>query len=114
VAAFIDIENPGMAYATKYAHVMAVTTPLGIATRDHGASYFAQMTGGPVVKVENANFREAVKRLLEILSRAYQIGFVTQNSAMDGRLHKLAAKLADPNQASHMQLGYRKGYWAKP
>jgi VWFA-related protein len=114
VAAFVDVEDPRMAYATTYAHVMTVTTPLGIATRDHGASYYAQMTGGPVIKVEKDNYREAVKRLLESLSRAYQIGFVPQTSAMDGSFHKIAVRVADSNQANHAQLSYRKGYWAKP
>ncbi len=114
VAAFLDVENLGMAYAASYAHVVMVTTPMGITTRDHGAIYYAEQTGGPVVKVEKDTYTAAVKRLLETLSSVYQIGFVPPSSAVDGKCHKLTVKLTTSDKAGHVLLSYRKGYRAIP
>lgn len=111
-AAFVDLENPGMAYAASYAHVMTVGTPLGITTRDHGASYFAKMTGGPVIQVKNQDYLAAIQHLLRIVSDSYQMGFVPPQSEIDGKFHKVTVLLTKPDLKDKAQVNCRQGYWA--
>lgn len=112
VAAFVDSQNPGIAIANKLFHTVRFGTPLRLAYRDRGASYFAQQTGGPVVTVRDGEYVEAVRSLLRMFSSSYLIGFQPAERDMDGKYHKLPISVNRNDLRGRVRIVSRQGYWA--
>jgi VWFA-related protein len=112
IAAFVDNQNPGIAIANKLFHTVRFGTPLRLAYRDRGASYFAQQTGGPVVTVRDGGYVEAVRSLLRTFSSSYLIGFQPSERDRDGKYHKLSISVKRPDLQGKIRILSRQGYWA--
>lgn len=112
VAAFVDVENPGIAIANTNVHVMRTITPMRFGVRDRGASYFANQTGGPVVRVRNRDYRAAMETLLRSLSLSYLVGFAPPEEALDSKFHKLSVSVKRTDLKGRVKVLCRAGYWA--
>ena len=112
VAAFVDNQNPGIVIANKLFHTVRAGTPLRLALRDRGASYFAIQTGGPLVTVRDGDYVKAVASLLRTFSSEYLIGFQPPERDLDGKYHKLSVSITRKDLQGKVKIVSRQGFWA--
>lgn len=115
VAAFIDAKHSGVVIARTNLHVMRSITPMRLVIRDRCVSYFAEETGGPVVRVRNGDYLSAMRQLLERMSDIYVVGFTPPEEELDGSYHRLEIAIRRDSGMVRVRrkVTYRKGYWAE-
>jgi hypothetical protein len=85
-----------------------LTTAMGLAELERQAGFraMAEDTGGEAV-VNTNNFSGNYRRIVELNSAFYVLGYVPQATAVDGRFHRIAVKVKRPGLSVRTKSGYR-------
>jgi|GEM_PF-6988387 len=111
----IDLETPFGKYITALRGI-AVGTGIGhFLVKDKFFDYFADLTGGLVVKDDTGNPERAVQEIttfFERVRRSYILGFEPKGERSKGRLVKIKVELSSQARKKNegVQLRYRRGY----
>jgi len=86
----------------------------GMSTK--GADYFAEQTGGEVIRVDKPEaHRAGLERIIGDLSSRYTLGFeLGADEPDDGRLHRLEVKIKNPDKSGNprtLEVVARRGYF---
>jgi Ca-activated chloride channel homolog len=81
-----------------------------------GRSWLSELTdasGGRTIAADN---RRQIPEIAAVVSREmrsqYVLGYLPPNNVHDGKWHKVAVKVVQPSQATHLTLHYKEGYRA--
>jgi Ca-activated chloride channel homolog len=81
-----------------------------------GRNWLSELTdasGGRTIAADN---RRQIPEIAAVVSREmrsqYVLGYLPPNTVHDGKWHKVAVKVTQPSQATHLMVHYKEGYRA--
>lgn len=105
------------AFATGLKAMAGALGKAHYSSRAHeNVAFYSRRTGGEVVNVDDDEFGEALERVVGNLAARYGLGFVPEDSRLDGRFHRLKVKVEVPERlgkAVKVEVRARQGYFAR-
>jgi VWFA-related protein len=83
--------------------------------QDDVLSYICEQTGGEVVHIRGTDYSDALERVIKNVAQRYSMGFVPDNTVVDGSFHKLSVtvRIAAGNHRP-LEVRARQGYYLAP
>jgi VWFA-related protein len=84
---------------------------------DDALNYVCEQTGGEVVHIRGTDYSDALERVIKNAAQRYSMGFVPDNTVMDGSFHKLSVTVRIPKTARNhrpLEVRARQGYYLAP
>lgn len=81
--------------------------------QDDVLNYICEQTGGEVVHIRGTDYSDALERLIKNVAQRYSMGFVPDDTARDGRFHKLSVAVQVPatfGSRRAFEVRARRGY----
>jgi len=85
--------------------------------QDDVLNYICEQTGGEVVHIRGTDYSDALERVIKNVAQRQSMGFVPDNTVLDGRFHKLSVTVRTPNTAGghrSLEVRARQGYYLGP
>jgi VWFA-related protein len=82
--------------------------------QDDVLNYICEQTGGEVAHIRGTDYSDALERVIKNVAQRYSMGFVPDNTVMDGHFHKLSVTVRTPNTAGghrSLEVRARRGYY---